>query len=578
MVRTRWVRGRKTLGLLSSLLAGAGTAAAQTSPLPTRQEVTPPTPDRQAESSASVDSRAALSRSACPFETSPLRLTLNTVRFTRPDGGALPPEIAELLAPLGASGGEQSIRVVCDLRDRANAALQRAGYVASVQIPAQEIAGGELVLQVITARIVEVRVRGNAGPYQKLLRDRIERIKALNPLNERVAERLLLLAGDTPGLQVQLSLRPAGAEPGAVIGELTVAFRRYSVLANTQTYNSRSLGRESLYARGEIYGLTGLSDLTYVGASASYDFHKQVIAQAGHVAGLDANGTTLGARITYAWSRPDLGALDYRTDTLIAGIDLQRPLFRSLNENVRARAGFDFVNQLSTVGASGVTAPLTTDKLRVFFLGIDGDYRRPRSGGGTAFAVNASLELRKGTGVFGASKVGFANGVLTSRIDGDPRALVVRGSVDATVGLGRVFSLAGGVQGQWADRALLNYEELSIGNLTVGRGYDPGAASGDRVVGGHGELRADVPVTRLFGTQLFGFYDRVFVNNLDRNLVENNRTYRSFGGGARFALPGRLVLEALYAHPQDKVSILDQRRPSDRVLVSLTAQLRGPAR
>ncbi len=583
MARTRRGRGRETLGVIGSLVAGIGSAAAQTSSLPTsslptRQEVTPPVPDSQAESSASVDSRAALAQSACPFEKSPLRLTLNTVRFTRPDGGALPPEIAGLLAPLSAPTGEQSIRVVCDLRDRANAALQHAGYVASVQIPAQEITGGELTLQVITAHIVEVRVRGDAGPYQKLLRDRIERIKALNPLNEREAERLLLLAGDTPGLQVQLSLRPAGAEQGAVIGELTVAFRRYSVLANTQNYNSKFLGRESVYARGELYGLTGLSDLTYVGASASYDFHKQIIAQAGHVAGLDANGTTLGARITYAWSRPDLGALDYRTDTLIAGADLQRPLLRSLNRNVRARAGFDFINQLSTVGASGATVPLTTDKLRVFFLGIDGDYRRPRFNGGTAFSLNGSLELRKGTGLFGASKVGFADGVLTSRIDGDARALVLRGSVDAMVGLGRVFSVAGGVQGQWADRALLNYEQLSIGNLTVGRGYDPGAASGDRVVGGHGELRADVPVTHLFGTQLFGFYDAVFVNNLAQNLVENNRTYHSFGGGARFALPGRLVLEAMYAHPQDKVSILDKVRPSDRILLSLTAQFRGPSR
>ncbi len=561
----------------AAALAGAGPVAAQVS-LPTRQEVTPPTPDRQVESSASVDSRGALAQPACPFDKSPLRLTLNTVRFTRPDGSALAPEIADLLTPLTAPRGDQSIRVVCDLRDRANAALQRAGYVASVQIPAQEITGGELTLQVVTARIVEVRVRGDAGPYQKLLRDRIERIKALDPLNEHEAERLLLLAGDTPGLQVQLSLRPAGAEQGTVIGELTVAFRRFSLLANTQNYNSRFLGRESVYARGELYGLTGLSDLTYVGASASYDFHKQIIAQAGHVAGLDANGTTLGARITYAWSRPDLGALQYRTDTLIAGIDLQRPLLRSLRKNVRARAGFDFINQLSTVGSGGATVPLTTDKLRVFFVGLDGDYRRVRFNGATAFSLTGSLDLRKGVGLFGASKVGFADGVLTSRVDGDSRALVLRGAVDATVGLGRVFSVMAGVQGQWADRALLNYEELSIGNLTVGRGYDPGAASGDRVVGGHGELRADLPLTRLFGTQLFGFYDIAYVNNLDRNLVENNRTYHSFGGGARFALPGRLLLEALYAHPQDKVSMLDMGRPSNRILLSLTAQFRGPAR
>lgn len=576
MTRTRWTRGLGTLGT-ATLLAGAGPGVAQVS-LPTRQELTPPAPDRQAESTASVDARAALTQPACPFDRSSLRLTLKAVRFTRPDGGALPPPIAALLEPLTAPEGDQSIRVVCDLRDRANAALQRAGWVASVQIPAQEINGGELALQVVTGRIVEVRVRGDAGPYQALLRDRIERIKALDPLNEHEAERLLLLAGDTPGLQVQLSLRPAGTEQGAVVGELSVQFRRYSLLANTQNYNSRLLGRESFYLRGELYGLTGLSDLTYVGASASYDFHRQVIAQAGHVIGLDASGTTLGVRGTYAWSRPDLGALDYRTDTLIAGIDLQHPLLRSLRRNVRARAGFDFINQLSTVGSNNSSVPLTTDKLRVFFLGVDGDYRRTRFDGSTAFSLTGAVEVRKGVGAFGASKVGFVDGVLTSRIDGDARALVVRGSTDVVVGLGRVFSIAGGVQGQWADRALLNYEELSVGNLTIGRGYDPGAASGDRVVGGRGEVRAELPVTRRFGTQLYGFYDHEYVNNLDRNLVENDRTYRSVGGGVRFALPGRALLELAYAHPLDKASIRDDRRPSDRLLLSLTAQFRGPAR
>lgn len=546
--------------------------------LPSREEVTPPVPDAQVESTAQVDSRAAFARSACPFDGSPLKVSLTGVSFTRPDGSPLPPVIAAVLAPLTHMSGEEGVGVVCAVRDRANAALQRAGWIASVQIPAQEINGGALQLQVVTAHLVEVRIRGSAGPYEAILRDRIARIQALDPLNEHEAERLLLLAGDIPGVGVQLSLRPAGGEQGAVIGELSIAFRRFSVLANVQNYNSRLLGRETGYVRAELYGLTGLGDLTYLGASSTSDFRKQIIAQVGHIATLDAAGTTLGGRFTYAWSRPDLGALDLRTTTLIAGGDLQRPLLRSLRLNVRARAGFDYIDQDTVVATGNADVPLTRDRLRVFFAGVDGSYSKLRFDGGTAYSLSGSLELRKGADIFGSSDRGITNGRLSSRIDGNARAFVVHGSADAVVGFNRVFSLAGSVQGQWADSPLLNYEEQALGNLTIGRGYDPGANSGDRFLGGHGELRADLPLASRIGTQLFGFYDYVYLTNIDRAAPETDRHFRSYGLGGRVSLPSRLVLEATYAHPQDKALRLDAQRPSDRILVSLTAQLRGRAR
>lgn len=546
--------------------------------LPSRQEVTPPAPDTRQESGVSVDSSRALEQPACPFETSSLKVTLTTLSFVRPDGGALQPEIAEAVAGIDVPQGEQPISVVCALRDRANAALRHAGWVASVQIPAQEITGGTLQLQVVTARIVEVRVRGSAGPYDSILRERIAQIQALDPLNEKKAERLLLLAGDIPGLEVQLSLRPAGTRQGEVIGELSLAFRRFAVIANVQNQNSRLTGRETGYARAEIYGLTGLSDVTYVGVSSTADFKEQRVVQAGHIMGLDRNGTTLGARFTYAWSRPDLGALDLRTNTLITGFDLARPLIRSLRTNLRATGGFDYVDQRSVVRTEGGSVPLTLDKLRIGFIGIDGDYRTVRYDGATAFSIASSLQVRKGVDVFGSSDIGFANGRLTSRIDGNSRALVVRGTVDTVIGVGPIFSLAGQGQAQWTNDPLLNYEEFSVGNLTIGRGYDPGVSTGDRAVGGRGEVRAELPLITGLGTQLFGFYDHVYLRNLDRNAIEPRRTYRSYGGGARFSLPGLLVLEVMYAHPLDRVLKLDEKRPPNRVLVSLTAQFRDKTR
>lgn len=564
------------MGAVASALPAV--AWAQVPPLPSRQEVTPPTPDPDRGSRAEVDARGAFAAGNCPFADSPLRVSLNRVAFTRPDGSPLQPAIADALAAVKVPAGDQPIATVCAVRDRANAALRSEGWIASVQIPAQEIANGILRLEVVTARIVELRVRGDAGRYEPLLRKRLARIQAMDPLNEREAERLLLLAGDVPGLDVALSLRASGGKQGDVIGDLTVSSRRFALFANVQNYNSALLGRETIYARGELYGLTGLGDITYFGASAALDVPEQFIVQGGHIFEVDTAGTSFGARATYAWSRPDLGALDLRTNTLIAGLDIARPLARSIRSNARVRGGVDFIDQISRVGGGDDAVTLTRDKLRVVFVGLDADRQFVDANGNIWLSLAASGELRKGLGILDASDRGFASGRLTSRLEGNAQALVFRSALDATVRLGPVLSIAGQGQFQWSNDPLLNYEEFALGSLTIGRGYDPGSNSGDHAVGGRAELRADLPLWEPVQAQFFGFYDHLYLRNLDRTAIEGARNFGSVGGGVRLSLPGSVVLDIAYAKPLDKALLLDEHRPPARVLVSLTTQLRDRAR
>ena len=582
MGRNARVRFASTLAFATvwPSVAGAQTVTPQGQPLPTREEVTPPAPTTAPPSTASVDARGALVQSTCPFEDSPIRLTLNAVTFVRPDGSPLQAPIARTLARIARPTGDQPIKIVCDLRDRANEALRRDGWVASVQIPAQSIDKGELVLQVVTARITEVRVRGTPGPYRAALEARLAELKGLDPLNEREAERALLLAGDTPGLDVQLSLRPAGTQPGDVIGDLLITYRPFALLGNAQNYNSRVLGRETVYGRAEAYGLIGMQDVEYFGVSTTTDFKEQRIAQGGVTFGLGLNGLSFGPRVIYAWSRPSLGALKLKTDTLITGFDVVLPLERSLNRNLRVGGGFDYVDQKTNVGSSAGDVVLNLDKLRVLFGRISGDLTGRRGDGSILYAVRGGLEVRKGLGVLGATPVGrIGNGALPSRIDGDSRAEVVRLDLDATVALNRIFSISGAARGQYARKPLLNYEEFSLGNLTIGRGYDPGANSGDRAIGVRGEVAARLPLrSPVFDTQFFGFYDTVWLTNLDRNATEIDRHLRSYGGGVRMTVANRVQLEGIYAHPQDRALLLDKARPSDRVLLSLTARFDARAR
>ncbi len=567
-------RAFKLLGILPILSAFVPTIVSAQAP--SREEVTPPTPDRESrKTQVKVDSSSAMERAPCPLETSDIRTSITSVQFSAPGGAAVSPELAPFLGSLALPSGDQPVKIVCDVRDQANAALRAAKYVASVQIPPQRIEDGILRLEVVTARIVEMRVKGDAGPYERLLQRRIEALKNIQPLNEAKAEEMLLLAGDVPGLDVQLALRPTGAVPGDVIGELTVSYRSLSVIANVQNYNSRQLGRETAYVRAEAYGVTGAADLTYLGLSSTLDLEEQKIVQLGHVMGLDDSGTSIALRGTYALSKPDIQNLKLRTRSFIASLELARPFVRSVTTNAGITAGLEFAQQKTEVLGGANPAPLNLDKITTLFARVSGNFRSLRRNGAEAHRIGGYFEFRQGLGLFGATQTGkvTSGGFAPSRFEGSARATIVRGAVDTQIGLGPIFDLAGEVRGQWSNKPLLNFDEFSAGNLTLGRGYNPGANSGDRAVGASAEIRAKLIRQPKVGVELFGFYDSVRLWNSDRNSTENDRVLRSVGGGARIILPGAMLLEVTYAHPRDKALSFDNRRPPDRVLFSLTTQL-----
>lgn len=523
----------------------------------------------------------------CPkaLVESPVEVTIDRIDFKRPDPTKsgevqdLQPEIAAVLAGIEAPRASRSVAVVCEIRDKAYDALRRAGWVASVQIVPQEIADGTLQLLVVSAHITEMRVHGSAGPYAALLRGRIDQLTAMDPLNERVAETLLLQAGDMPGLDVSLALRPAGGRPGEVIGELEVRYHRFTVLANIQNYNSKLIGRETAYMRAEAYGLTGMADTTYVGLSTTADLHEQKILQLGHSFGVDRSGTRIGANFTYAWSRPDLGVLDYRTDTLVAGLEIEKPLKRSVNTNFGLVGGFEYINQGTKIYSGKTGLPLTSDRMRILYAALSGDTRSVNLDGSPRWSLSGHVELRKGLAILDASDSGFAGPRFQSRVEGKSDAFVARAEARGFVALGRYFSIEERAQAQWSDDPLLNYEEFSVGNLTIGRGYDPGSNSGDRAFGLASELQARLPLrTERFTVQLFGFYDLVTLDNLDTGSTEVNRLMRSYGGGARIALPGNALLEITYAHPRDRALRIDPAPPPDRLLFSLSIRFRDKLR
>ncbi|WP_082697929.1 ShlB/FhaC/HecB family hemolysin secretion/activation protein [Novosphingobium fuchskuhlense] len=514
-----------------------------------------------------------IERSGCPLadpQFSQIKTTITTITFSGLKGA----EASELDAawkPL--AGTPQPIAVLCEIRDAAATILRAKGYLAAVQVPVQRIENGQVRMEVLYARITSIRARGETRGAERKLMSYLGRLTRDDIFDRNRAERYLLLARDLPGYNVQLTLRPAGTAPGDLIGEVTVLRQKFVADVSVQNLSSAATGRWGGQVRTQAFGITGEGDATSISYYVTSDLREQRILQASHEFRPGSDGLLVGASLTYAWTRPDLGqsaggaVLD--AHTLLASLYARYPLRRAQSGDFWLGGGFDLLNQTSTL-----IVPLSDDRLRVLWARLDFD-RVDLTRAEPAWRFGGSLELRQGLAGLGASPscLGAAcNGrVPTSRFDAAPSATVVRGDVEYERAVGR-FSLSVHPRGQYAFRKVLGFEAFAPGNYTVGRGYDPGMITGDSGLGVASELRGPhLPIGRGNGpvVQPFAFFDAAWA--WDRDAGKPQRL-SSVGGGLRADLGSRFRLDAKVAVPLVRAGFAN-RKPAPRVLVSLTTRL-----
>lgn len=514
-----------------------------------------------------------IERSSCPLadpQFAKITTTINTVTFNGLKG-ATAAEMEAAWKPL--AGTPQPISVLCEIRDAAATILRGKGYLAAVQVPVQRIENGQVRLEVLYARITAIRARGETRGAERKLMAYLGRLTQDDIFDRDRAERYLLLARDLPGYNVQLTLRPAGTAPGDLIGEVTVLRQAFAADFSVQNLASAATGRWGGQLRAQAFGITGAGDATTLSYYTTSDFREQRILQVSHEFRPGSEGLLLGASLTYAWTRPDLGEANggapLDAGTLLASFHARYPLVRSQAGDLWLGGGFDLLNQDTTL-----ILPLSRDRLRIFWARLDFD-RVDLSRAEPGWRIDGSLEVRQGVGGLGASPscLGLACGsrVPTSRFDASPAATVVRAEVEYERALGR-FSLAVHPRGQYAFRKVLGFEAFVPGNYTVGRGYDPGTITGDSGVGFSTELRGPhLPIGRGNGpaVQPFAFFDAAWA--WDRGAGKAQRL-SSVGGGLRADLGSRFRLDASLAVPLDHAGF-NGRKPAPRLLVTLTTRL-----
>ncbi|WP_310496385.1 ShlB/FhaC/HecB family hemolysin secretion/activation protein [Sandarakinorhabdus sp.] len=543
--------------IAAGLLLFAASAHAQvgTTGAPTREEIDPARRQQTvAPTRLSVD--GDIERSPCALADpayAAIKVTLSSASFNN-----IGPVAASDLAPAYAQylNREQPIAVVCEIRDAAATILRRMGYLAAVQVPAQRIDNGAVRFEVLYARLTAVRVKGDAGRNEAVVARYLNKLATGDVFNRIAAERYLLLARDIPGMDVRLALKPAGSAPGEMIGEVSIRRRDIEADLTVQNLAPGETGRLGGQARLVVNGLTGQADRTFVSIYSTADFEEQQVLQAGHEMAIGGEGLRFGGRFTYAWTRPGLGAAtpDVMARTLFANLEASFPFKRSQAFSLTGAAGLDFVNQAVDFGSQ----PLSQDRVRVGYLRLDADAldMRGRGPGGTIlYRLTGSLELRQGLSIFDASNNCLANPaacagpglVPPGLISGSPTATVLRFAGSAELRFMRGMTIAIAPRGQIASGGVFGFERLALGNYTVGRGFDPGALTGDDGAAVAFELRHDplsVSQKMQLSVQPYVFVDTGWV--WSRGLApgsDNPQNLTSAGAGTRLVLSDRARLD-----------------------------------
>jgi len=501
----------------------------------------------------------------CPLADSPVEVTLASVTF-RGATALTPAQLAQTYAAL--IGKPQKVGVICEIRDRAARALFDHGVLARVEIPEQRITGGALILDVIEAHVVNVRVRGDIGPGQAAVERYVEKLRGMKPFDMRKAQRYLLLASDVPGVRVRAAIKPsASPERGAVDIDVTVTRTPLSILGNAQNMGSRTVGRFGGLVRADARSYTEYGEDTTLVAFHTLDSNEQWVVQVQEAVRLGGDGLIARASAVYGQSRPGdvLKPLDLRSTSVVAEAEAAYPLIRRRRANLNLAGGFDLVDQKTEVGGGGA---LSEDRLRIFYLRADGDYRfvfdqRP-------VTTTGSLSLRRGVTGLGATSAG---GPLATRALAEPDAWLVRGTGGLDAPINDQIRLSVRAQAQYAAKPLTPYEQISLGDLSVGRGYDPAVALGDTGAAAAVDLHfAPIELNAKLMAAPFAFFDAGYVHNNDagRSGLSASRSLRSIGAGVSLRVSNRANLDLTFAYPLDSIAP-GGSRPAPRLLINLTA-------
>lgn len=470
-------------------------------------------------------------RSPVPRDVDAIHFKLTDIRI---DGAKTVP--AEQLTPLYRDlvGKEVTLGNIFDVAEAIENIYRKSGYpLVRAYVPPQRVADGVFTIRVVEGRIAALSVEGGSADVQARIRAYLAPAIQSQPLKLPLIERGLLLANDLPGVTASGVLKPATNVPGA--SDLIVTADQPWINGGLATDNrgSRFSGLWTITGDATLNGLVDGEDSLNARFTVSPHSLEQIGGQLRYSHPLNDNGLTgsLVGIITHGEPGSSLSAFNVRTDSFAVGPRLSYPLIRSRAQTLILDGGFTVQNAKVDVLGAGISH----DRWRV--LDMAASYLNNDFLGGN---LALSVDVAQGLDILGATANGSTD---LSRLGAKTDFTKLTGGARFLRSLGGGFGVALTAQGQYAVSPLITGEQMTFGGRQIGRGYDPGAVTGDHGIGGSVELRYDRRFADLYlvnAAQPYIFYDtaQTWYDDsgaaFDPSLV--NQTIASFGGGMRFWL------------------------------------------
>lgn len=413
--------------------------------------------------------------------------------------------------------------------------MRRQGYgLATAWIPAQDMVGGVLAIQVDEGRIGSVRA---TGPAARLVEQRLGAVVLGRPMLTRELERQLLVVGDIGGLSV--SDARLVREGDVNVLSVTTRYDRVHSTIRIDNWGTQSLGPLRASAEVGVNGLIAHGDELSLGLSTTPldpDQVQFIDARYGVPVGGAGTMVSIGG---YLGRTRSVGS---ETNDMFAGessmlaLEASHPLRRARRGSLWLTGRFQLRDSMLAREGN----PLRDDRIVSAAASL---YGVRRMAGGR---VRARLSLVQGLDMLDATRRGDP---LASRDDagGVFTKLAFWGEYWRRLGGG--FSLELAAASQIANRPLLLSEQMGLGGPQFLRAFDYRERSGDQGIAASAELRFDLrnieqPVDSL---QFYVYADGGRVSQLRSG--ERAADLASAGAGLRFRIARRFDVGAEAGFP-----------------------------
>lgn len=445
------------------------------------------------------------------------------------------------------TGQESSLAEIDSVVKQINAVYQKHGlFLARALLPAQEISGGRVVIQVVEGKLERVVVQAPQSLQEKrLVKTLIDRLQN-GPLTQDAVESALLRLNDVPGVAARGTFVP-GSVSGTTQLVLDMQERKAIGELDFNNYGTKYLGPNQIQGAiafanpltngADEISLQGVQTTDMTGLSYGNVGWKMPVTPEFYV-----GANALAARSQPGWRLEDSGIAGSSVGFggRLGWVPVERQRIR-----IEFGTAFDWLNAEGTAA----DAPLSRDRTRVAEVFTNW---RGRDGG---FGNNdVTLRVRHGLNIDNPTRRGD---IMASRTRGTGEGFTTFGfDASRLQTLNEYWGLLLATKGQFSTHALLAGEEFAFGGAQMGRGYPNQELLGDHGIAGTAELQLTFrPEFRyLQSYQLFAFYDAGAVWNKDRTPLESGKPLTRVSGGMgvrlgiRPGLNGTVVLASPYSN------------------------------